>query len=263
LREAGYVAELRRAPSGDPLGFTVGRADDVSAGGLPVRYSGSKLGADLSLPKLLRRWGDRGPGELNGGQAVPEATSQADRAHRVVADARRAGDAAIELEDPAQVAHGLADVLIALRGWPGSGPELGAAAELFDRAARPPRGHAGRSGASTLGLRRAARQLIRQRRVANGSETDGMTALAVALVALVREIAAWQSERGRPHQSTAANATADVVERWTASQPDRSDDPDELAATVRVSPDLTNHNRAARQPLSSPHRRRASRQPRD
>ena len=58
LREAGYRVEVRRAPSGDPLGYKVARPGDVTAAGEAVFYSGSKLAADLSLPRLLRRWGD-------------------------------------------------------------------------------------------------------------------------------------------------------------------------------------------------------------
>ena len=58
LAEAGYRVEVRRAPSGDPLGYKVARPGDVTAAGEAVFYSGSKLAADLSLPRLLRRWGD-------------------------------------------------------------------------------------------------------------------------------------------------------------------------------------------------------------
>ena len=55
---AGYRVEVRRAPSGDPLGYKVARPGDMTAAGEAVFYSGSKLAADLSLPRLLRRWGD-------------------------------------------------------------------------------------------------------------------------------------------------------------------------------------------------------------
>ena len=43
LQERGYVVGLRRAPSGDLLGYKLARTGDVTAAGEPVFYSGSKL----------------------------------------------------------------------------------------------------------------------------------------------------------------------------------------------------------------------------
>ena len=56
LRERGYRVGLRRAPSGDLLGYKLARPGDVTAAGKPVFYSGSKLAPDLSLPRLQHRW---------------------------------------------------------------------------------------------------------------------------------------------------------------------------------------------------------------
>jgi hypothetical protein len=56
LRASGYLVELRRAPSGDPLGYKLARLGDVTAAGVLVFYSGSKLAPDLSLPRLQQRW---------------------------------------------------------------------------------------------------------------------------------------------------------------------------------------------------------------
>src|SRR4051794_4859709 len=56
LQERGYVVGLRRAPSGDLLGYKLARPGDVTAAGEPVFYSGSKLAPDLSLPQLQQRW---------------------------------------------------------------------------------------------------------------------------------------------------------------------------------------------------------------
>jgi hypothetical protein len=43
LQERGYLVGLRRAPSGDLLGYKLARPGDVTAAGEPVFYSGSKL----------------------------------------------------------------------------------------------------------------------------------------------------------------------------------------------------------------------------
>ncbi|WP_214405762.1 relaxase/mobilization nuclease domain-containing protein [Pseudonocardia lacus] len=258
LREAGYVAELRRAPSGDPIGFTVGLADDVSSAGVPVRYSGSKLAPDLSLPKLLRRWAELDAPGPGGRPAFPAARRAAERAQRTVADARRTAGGG---EDPAEIAHAAADLLTALRGWPGSGTDLGTAADLFDRASRPPRSSPGRPGSSTSNLRRTAHLLIRQRRVAGEGDLDGVVALAVALTALLREIAAWQREHGRPHQATAASASADVVERWSATGL-ADDDQGATPAPERVGGHAPDHGRVAVGPRDRTVEQPPSRQPR-
>ena len=67
LTRAGYRVEVRRGPSGDPLGYKVARPGDVTAAGEAVFYSGSKLAADLSLPRLLRRWGACADGDAADG----------------------------------------------------------------------------------------------------------------------------------------------------------------------------------------------------
>ncbi|MGH3613977.1 MAG: relaxase/mobilization nuclease domain-containing protein [Pseudonocardia sp.] len=212
LCAAGYLAELRRAPSGDPIGFKVARRGDLSAAGQPVFYSGSKLAADLSMPKLLQRWADDAVSSVTA-TSPAAARGQVARARRAVAAARRG----VGVEDVDGIGHATGDVLVALRGWPGVGRDLGEAADLFDRAARAPGGGVGRPGPSSVGLRRTARQLIRQRRVAPDDDLGAVVVLAVAVAALVRELAAWQRERGRTHQADAADAAAGVVDRWSAA----------------------------------------------
>ncbi|WP_219420365.1 hypothetical protein [Pseudonocardia nigra] len=131
LEEAGYLVELRRTPSGDPLGYKVARCGDVSAAGRPVFYSGSKLAPDLSLPRLMRGWAQADEGS-EAGEPMEAARRRLELA-RAAVSADRAGRGH---DDPADVAHATRDVLTAVRYW---SPELDAAAEEFDRAARPPR----------------------------------------------------------------------------------------------------------------------------
>ena len=136
-------------------------------------------------------------------------------------------------EDPDGVAHATRDVLSAVGRW---SPELREAAELFDRSSRPPRGAIALSGPSSVGLRRVARQLLRRSARRSGHDDSGSgVAMVVALVALVREIAIWQAELGRTHQSAAAQASADFAERWVSRQPAPRVDPGpaaELAVTT-------------------------------
>ena len=104
---------------------------DVTADGRPVFFSGSKLAPDLSLPKLLAAWGDAEGGLV--ADPVAAAARRVGLAQAAVVRARRGEPG----EDPGLIAHAAADVLTALRG---RSPDLDAAAAVFDRAARPPRG---------------------------------------------------------------------------------------------------------------------------
>lgn len=243
LHAAGYLAELRRAPSGDPIGYKVARSGDVSAAGEPVFYSGSKLAADLSMPRLMRRWTD-GPDGSDDGNPVATARRRVQAARRSVATARQNGDS----DDPAEIAHATADVFTAVRGWPGTGRDLGLAADLFDRAARAPYRAAGRVSSSSTGLRRVARQLIRLRRLAVDQDVNGVLVLAVALAGLVQEIAAWQRERGREHQAAAADGAADVVARWSATWSVAGGSPALVGSAARLPVGHPDHTRNDVQP---------------
>lgn len=217
LRDAGYLVELRHAPSGDVIGYKVARQADVTAAGEAVFYSGSKLAADLSMPRLQRRWSG---GPERGGPMTPRtARRRIDRARRTVAAARRRGSGGAGIDgELAEIAAATGDVLVASQDRP-AGEGLRTAADLFDRASRAPRGWGSGSGRAGAGLRHVARQMVRQRYVA-GREADdpaATVALLVALAALVREIAGWQRDRNRVHQSVTADAAADVVERCSAA----------------------------------------------
>ena len=106
----GYRVTVRRGPSGDALGYAVGRPGDRTATGDVVFYSGSRLAPDLSLPALRRRW-QGGPLRVGPGSAWAGATRAAQRARLQL---RRGG------EDAAGIADGAADVLVAVGGVRGA-----------------------------------------------------------------------------------------------------------------------------------------------
>lgn len=205
LTRAGYLVEVRRAPSGGLLGYKVARAGGVTATGEPVFYSGSKLAPDLSLPRLLRAWevAGRARDVADPWSAAPR---RVDAARRAIRAARRGQG----VEDPDGLIHAAHSVATAMRGTSG---EWTAAVDHYDRAARPPRGTALREGARAAGLRRVARQMMRQRRILGIPDEAGAAgvALALALSSLLREIAAWQRDRGRAHQADAALSAADAL----------------------------------------------------
>lgn len=244
LESAGYLVELRRAPSGDPLGYKVARSGDVTATDRPVFYSGSKLASDLSLPRLMRGWQAAQQGS-EAAEPIEAARRRIESARAAIGGARRG----LGVEGCDDIVHATRDVLTAVRGWSG---ELREAGERFDRAARPPRHALAEAGPHAAGLRRIARQLVRRRHVLGVSDEPSAAAVAlvVALSALLREIAAWQQERGRGHQATASAATAQLLVGWTD---------DRGSGVFNATPD---HGPAARRPRVDRAARRRSDPPR-
>jgi hypothetical protein len=172
-------------------------------------YSGSKLAPDLSLPRLQKRWASTPSPQTAGGTGLrPEAAE--------VLDAVAAAWAALRTgsENGDGIGAATADLLAALAdptraGW---GERWGTAADRFDRAARAPGGHVSELGPVAGELRVLARRLLGARGRAGRGAVGGV-ALAVAVAALVAEIAAWQAARGRGHQAAAAHqASADATE---------------------------------------------------
>lgn len=199
LRAMGYRAELRYGPSGDALGYRIGRPGDVTAAGQQLFYSGSKLAPDLSLPQLRRRWAQ------NPDQPSPAGRPSPAEAEDVVVRARVAVGAPDASEGADGIAHATGDVLAALaandktdkHGWTD-------AEERYERASRAPGGRIPDVGPVGAELRQLARRLLAARGF-RGKDAAGSVALAIAVAGLLQEIAAWQRERERAHQAAAAD----------------------------------------------------------
>jgi hypothetical protein len=60
LRDEGVLVRRRfsERTAGEMTGYAVALPDDLNGDGRPVWYGGGKLAADLTLPKLRRRWAD-------------------------------------------------------------------------------------------------------------------------------------------------------------------------------------------------------------
>ena len=109
LRERGYRVGLRRAPSGDLLGYKLARPGDVTAAGKPVFYSGSKLAPDLSLPRLQQRWASTPNRQTAGGNARGPGASEVLEAVAAARAALRTGS-----ENGDGIGAATADLLTAL-----------------------------------------------------------------------------------------------------------------------------------------------------
>jgi hypothetical protein len=204
LQNRGYQVGLRRAPSGDLLGYKLARPNDLSAAGEPVFYSGSKLAPDLSLPRLQQRWASTPSRPIAGPAGRTPAESEVLEAVAAARAALRIGS-----ENGDGIGAATADLLTALadHGPSGWGKRWRTAADRFDRAARAPGGHPLELGPVAGELRVLARGLLTARGRAGRGAVGGV-ALAVAVAALVAELAAWQAARGRDHQAAAARRTA-------------------------------------------------------
>jgi hypothetical protein len=97
LAEAGVLARQRYSTThpGEATGYAVGLPGHTARDGGIVWYGGGRLAADLSLPKLRRRWA--GPGAEHGwfpGRGLPAAAARAVLRNVVTRVAEQAGDEA-------------------------------------------------------------------------------------------------------------------------------------------------------------------------
>jgi hypothetical protein len=145
-----------RAP-GQLTGYAVALPGDTTRAGDPVWYGGGKLAADLTLPKLRRRWPRPGddrftPGER--GAAWDHAAHVVDRASAHIAVLLAGNDPGAA----ADAAWAASDTMHAAAAALGS-RVLRQAADAYDRAARAPYGRVPAPTPAGDSLRRAARLL--------------------------------------------------------------------------------------------------------
>lgn len=198
LRERRLAVRLRssvRTP-GEVTGYAVAAPEYTNSAGEPVFFSGGKLAADLTLPKLRHRWTN---------SSAHRPTDQSRRwtpgwsaDHEVRAAAYReatqaAGTGAWQmrtLHDPgvrADLAAATADVLHVTADITGN-RELAKAADAYDRAAREPHGRPPPVTPYGRALRAVARMLA----VANvgwGDRREQNRDLTVDLLFLIANIA--------------------------------------------------------------------------
>ncbi|MFF8795781.1 relaxase/mobilization nuclease domain-containing protein [Streptomyces globisporus] len=213
LREAGVRVKLRHAPSGDALGYNVALPGDRNRDGAPVWYPGSKLGPDLSLPKIRLR--------LTDGAAEPSAPAVGADRTNWSAPARQRRNATViaersatllERDEDGEAAPQLVGVGELLDAVAQTSPattrtELAAAARAFERATRS---HVRAERADTRALRSAARGIVQAGGALGRGEDGGTTAMLVSTLVLVALAAArWHSARGHAQQAEASRQAAE------------------------------------------------------
>jgi hypothetical protein len=201
-------------------GYAVGLPHHTAKDGGIVWYGGGKLAADLTLPKLRRRWDParRPTTEYPGAFrcTVPERNAIYQHAARQAATAtehiRRCARS-----DPGQAADAawaVADTLhVAARAQ--RNPALRRAADSYDRAARAQYGRIPRRTSAGSQLRSAAR-LMALFGDLNGGVTLATAALIANLAALVIAVAELREAQHHAAQAAAARVAASHLHAVTA-----------------------------------------------
>jgi hypothetical protein len=233
-------------------GYSVGLPTNLAADGRPVFFSGGRLAADLTLPKLRQRWGGPGdvidPERLLGRPQRPGPGRTTDtrpsrrrltREERVAAlrqAAAKAQQAAAQIRaNPATAqptAQAAADLLrAAAYGMEGRrGGPLSAAADQFDRASRDLFGRTAMPSRRSYDLRAVARLIGLMGQISGDRETFAILELMAKLAVLSDALEDLRRSQLRLHQARDANAAATGLRRWRAGSGRRS------AAAAAVTP---------------------------
>ncbi|MFD4247531.1 mobilization protein [Streptomyces sp. NPDC058525] len=222
LGAAGVLVRTRVAPSGDLLGYTVALPGDVNAQGEPVFYPGSKLGPDLSLPRIRERWSGRRTHSRAAEQTVPSGPASARRrASTALWQAVLVMDGADDAVAAAYIAAA-GEVLDALAKTSAAHTrrELQEAAFVFERASRS---HVRAERGHDRALRQAARDLVYSGPALGRGEDGATTAMVIdAVFFLVTVAAHWHGKKAHAQQAAAAQLAAEHLRtayRAAAAQP--------------------------------------------
>jgi relaxase-like protein len=197
LEADGIAVKPRRGPSGDLLGYAVGRPGDVNGDGEQIYHPGGKIAPDLSLPKLKARMEATAPEEY------PTA-----RRNRPSSPWEQATDALDVLrtgmdDDAHAQAHiaALGELIevTAQKAPPGLHPELRAASKKFARAQRS-QIRAENRAANTLRI--AVHDIAR---TATGPDGSALAALVATLVWATIVACRWHEAKHHAQQAEAAH----------------------------------------------------------
>ncbi|MFF1570352.1 relaxase/mobilization nuclease domain-containing protein [Streptomyces sp. NPDC058293] len=201
--EAGDVlVKPRRGPSGDLLGYAVGRPGDLNKNGEQIFKAAGKVAPDLSLPKLKARLETTAPEEhptaRRNKPTTPwqQATEALDALHTAITDTSDSPDASAQahitalgelIEATAQQAPATVRA------------ELRASAREFARAQRS---RVRAEDRAAQALRSAARDIVH---TATGPDGSALVALLAALVWAAILAGRWHEAKGHAQQAEAAH----------------------------------------------------------
>jgi hypothetical protein len=286
LRDDGLLVRQRHSERnpGEITGYAVALPESVDPGGKPIYFSGGKLAADLTLPKLQRRWNPnpRTASTTGADDGTPTASragqSDSDR-HRLssqersriwqqaTAAAARATEhvSAAAASDPrgaADAAWAAADFLAAaariVEGRHG-GP-LTVASDEYQRAARELWGRIPTPTSAGQGLRTAA-ALLATTRFVGRNENHQLLELLAQLAALTEAVTRLRENQHRAAQAAAARRTVEMLHLTHARRGGVLVAP-QTAATRSYPGASFEVGRSRRDPATPPGGRAATRRPR-
>jgi hypothetical protein len=210
LRQSGVLVRTRSSTRnpGQFTGYAVALSGDTAKAGSPVWYGGGKLAADLTLPKLRRRWGAPG-------SSGDDPFTAAERAAVWEHVARVADDASVQIQTlakanpalAADAAWAAADTLHVAATALGS-RILRQAADAYDRAARAPYGRLPVLTPTGNSLRRAARLLSAHGYITSDPSFRPIV-LITRLAALVEAVAGLRQAQDLAAQAAGALSAAE------------------------------------------------------
>jgi len=218
LRDVGLIVKERRSElDGALTGYAVAVPGRADAAGVPVFYSGGKLAADLTPPKLAARWAPAtGADQARHASVGLDADQRAAMWAQAIDAARRATAAVgAHQHDPAgaaDAAWAASDFLAATARVIGGrrGSALHTAAEDYDRAARQAWGRLPEPSPAGAGIR-AASGLLAAARLVRRAETAQMLALLAQLAALAEAVGRMRTEQDRAVQAAAVRQAAGAI----------------------------------------------------
>ena len=210
LNGAGVLVRKRlstRNPA-EVTGYAVALPGDAARDGAPVWFGGGKLAADLTLPKLRRRWE---PARITPEETFTAQERNASWEHAAQiahdASAQISSHAATSPAAAADAAWAAADTMHVAAATLGS-RILRQAAASYDRAARAPYGRIPGPTPAGNRLRRAARLLAASAAV-SGDNTMAIVTLVTRLAAVAEAVAHLRDVQQRAAQAASARHAAE------------------------------------------------------
>ncbi|WJV47150.1 mobilization protein [Streptomyces flavofungini] len=208
LEADGLAVKPRRGPSGDLLGYAVGRPGDVNAKGEQIYKPGGKIAPDLSLPKLQARLAtstaEEHPTARRSRTATPwhQATDALDSLHAELTDATGDDGSGSDARAQAHIAA-LGELIEATAQHTPDGlcVELRTASRAF---ARTQRSRIRAEDRAADAVRIAARDIVH---TATGPDGSALAALLAALVWATILAKRWHEAKNHAHQADAARRT--------------------------------------------------------
>jgi MobA/VirD2-like, nuclease domain len=210
LDAAGITVRQRHSAKSprQVTGYSVALPGDVTKDGSLIWYSGGKLAADLSWPKLAQRWAGSGPAPARPVVTAAERIAIWDHAGRVAADAA-ARIRVLAGTDPARAADAAwaaSDTLHAAAAALGS-RTLRQAADAYDRAARVPFGRVPARSPAGDRLRHSAR-LLGALSYLSRDPANAPLVILIQLATLAEAVADLREAQRHAAQAAAALAAA-------------------------------------------------------